>query len=176
MINVFKKFELYTPEHIPEEFVGHNIIFCRSSCGMDWYELRDKLSKDSTKILFNPETGTIGWHGKDVSKVFANKMSFLETKNVPVGFPTEDGADATDWMVDDKGDIVPNMPVIQRKFDREVSLRMNPITNRINFITEAMEDGDATPEEISELASLKQRRSVLRRITPEMVESDGWPE
>lgn len=60
---------------------------------------------------------------------------------------------------------------VQRR-DSEMALA----SARINALTDAQDDGDITPEEVEELAALREKRTRLRRLDLTTAPDIDWPE
>ncbi|WP_064043621.1 MULTISPECIES: tail fiber assembly protein, partial [Enterobacteriaceae] len=54
--------------------------------------------------------------------------------------------------------------------------RMAVVTARINQLTEAQDDGDITGDELTELATLREVRTKLRRLDLSTAPDIDWPD
>lgn len=82
-----KNFASYTPkEHALLEFQG--VLFLKSDCGLDWYELQPNLNPDSFKVFYNTD-GVVTSFSKDASTHFPEGMSLIEVDELPDGFDAD---------------------------------------------------------------------------------------
>ncbi|MCC1591169.1 tail fiber assembly protein, partial [Salmonella enterica subsp. enterica serovar Indiana] len=54
--------------------------------------------------------------------------------------------------------------------------RMTSVTSKINRLVEAQDDGDITSDELTELATLREVRTKLRRLDLSMAPDIDWPD
>lgn len=173
-LGLFSKYEDVKSEL--QGLLAAGAIFMRNDAGKDWYELISEQENTGFIYVMSDSDGVVISCEKDPSKLCP--LDFHVWK-IPADVSPQELAGMAcaggkysvhdGWLFEDRRHET-------KMFERVKLSKMSKLSSNINHLTELMEDGDATPEEISELASLKQRRSVLRRVTPEMVESDGWPE
>lgn len=166
-------------QYIPEdkelaELVKQGALFCRNADGVCWYDYRQTIPETMTTITVDDGYITSCTKNAELLWPVGSEVFHIPHEQVPEElYDMKCGAGK---YVYHDGWIIINREKEVYDFQMQLSQKMKPITSRINFIVEAMEDGDATPEEIAELSLLKQRRTALRRLTPELVESNGWPE
>lgn len=170
----FKNFRLSTAltpvqQDLKDTF---SIEFCEDENGIDWYHCRAFFSPDTWKFTYDA-TGRILSASMDATMLRPTGVSVAE---INAGdFPAEFGRDSSVfWRYQDGAiSLVPPDPFTLATERREQD--MAAATLRINALTQAQEDGDITPEEETELATLREYRSSLRRLDLSVAPDIDWP-
>ncbi|PHZ02605.1 tail fiber assembly protein [Citrobacter freundii] len=146
-----------------------SIQFIHDEAGVDWYILQKLFQTDTLKIQYD-KTGQIIAADKDATKLFPLNCSVVEfaDTNIPDGFQLGN-------FTYSNGTIVPVQIDYVALATAERDKRMAMVTARINQLTEAQDDGDITSAELSELSTLREVRTKLRRLVLSTAPYIDWP-
>lgn len=147
-----------------------SIQFIHDDSGSDWYELQPFFNADTVKIQYD-STGRIIAFDNDVSKLFPFGCSVVELEDIDIPDDFQPGS----FKYSD-GEII-RIPIDYVALaTSERDKRMAAITESINQLVEAQDDGDITDAELSELAALREFRTKLRRLDLSTAPDIVWPE
>lgn len=160
----------------PGDFIDapQSALFLKSEDGADWYHSQIFFSPETRKITFDKDGNILSQHN-DVSALWPYNASVTELpqSEIPADFPSF-GQSLFDWMYNDG--VVSRKPI---DYIAIATLRrdneMMEIGKRITALVEAQDDGDITSDELTELASLRERRSKLRRLDLSVAPDINWP-
>ncbi|CEU81593.1 tail fiber assembly protein [Salmonella enterica] len=146
-----------------------NIQFIHDESGVDWYVLQKLFQPDTLKIQYD-KTGLIIAADKDATKLFPLNCSVVEFADADI----TDGFQPGNFTYSN-GVIAPVQIDYVALARAERDRRMAVVTARINQITEAQDDGDITRAELSELSTLREVRTKLRRLVLSTAPDIDWP-
>ncbi|APW08149.1 tail fiber assembly protein [Salmonella enterica] len=147
-----------------------SIQFIHDEAGVDWYILQKLFQPDTLKMQYN-KTGLIIAADKDATKLFPLNCSVVEfaDTDIPDGFQTGN-------FTYSNGVIAPVQIDYVALATAERDRRMTSVTSKINRLVEAQDDGDITSDELTELATLREVRTKLRRLDLSMAPDIDWPD
>ena len=161
----FNNFKLYEPDDkkLP------TALYLRDNNGNDWYSVIESFSPDTFKISYRDD-GIIVACEKDASGLFPVNLSVVEVADtdIPDGFQPGN-------FTYSNGVIAPVQVDYVALATAERDRRMAVVTARIKQITEAQDDGDITRAELSELSTLREVRTKLRRLVLSTAPDIDWP-
>ncbi|EAB6530041.1 tail fiber assembly protein, partial [Salmonella enterica] len=145
-----------------------SIQFIHDEAGVDWYILQKLFQPDTLKMQYN-KTGLIIAADKDATKLFPLNCSVVEfaDTDIPDGFQTGN-------FTYSNGVIAPVQIDYVALATAERDRRMTSVTSKINRLVEAQDDGDITSDELTELATLREVRTKLRRLDLSMAPDIDW--
>lgn len=168
----FKKFTKTTELTPVQQELSENcsIQFIHDEAGVDWYILQKLFQPDTLKMQYN-KTGLIIAADKDATKLFPLNCSVVEfaDTDIPDGFQTGN-------FTYSNGVIAPVQIDYVALATAERDRRMTSVTSKINRLVEAQDDGDITSDELTELATLREVRTKLRRLDLSMAPDIDWPD
>ncbi|MGX5029471.1 tail fiber assembly protein [Enterobacter asburiae] len=189
---VFKKYApldkwgKYTPEKVaklsPEEIELYyvakspevNIVFLRDDNGNDWYQWLKKLSQETLKISFNPDSKEIIHFSYDASAIFPINQIVVEIapENVPDDFTAAGEKALGGAFLFDGGEIIAAPVDYEAEAQRKKLELMTQANNVIATLQDAVELNMATDEETANLQGWKKYRVLLSRVD---VKKPVWP-
>ncbi|HBJ7136869.1 TPA: tail fiber assembly protein [Salmonella enterica subsp. enterica serovar Derby] len=168
----FKNFTKTTELTPVQQELSENcsIQFIHDEAGVDWYILQKLFQPDTLKMQYN-KTGLIIAADKDATKLFPLNCSVVEfaDTDIPDGFQTGN-------FTYSNGVIAPVQIDYVALATAERDRRMTSVTSKINRLVEAQDDGDITSDELTELATLREVRTKLRRLDLSMAPDIDWPD
>lgn len=143
---------------------SHVLFFKEDETGRDFYAMQDEFSISTVKLALEPDTGVVHDAQIDVSKIVPSDLCIVEIENKDI--PSDLLDDKS--MTHKKYQYVNNVFSIVEKTENQKAIDerdrlMKIATTRITALVEAQDDGDITDAEKTELAALRQYRSLLRR-------------
>lgn len=162
----FNNFKLYEPDDkkLP------TALYLRDNKGNDWYSVIESFSPDTFKISYRDD-GIIIACEKDASGLFPVNLSVVEVADtdIPDGFQPGN-------FTYSNGVIAPVQVDYVALATAERDRRSAAVTARINKLVEAQDDGDITSDELTELATLREVRTKLRRLDLSKAPDINWPD
>jgi hypothetical protein len=164
--------KLYEPDE--KGLAPKDALFLKSSEGADWYQAQIHFSTNTRKIVFR-ENGDIVSQHSNVAMLWPIDMSITEIleTDLPDGFPVSD-VSCVDWQYKDGKVISKPIDFVAVAAQRRDS-EMSALSARITALMEAQEDGDITEAELTELVTLRERRTKLRRLDLSQAPEIEWP-
>lgn len=146
-----------------------SIQFIHDEAGVDWYILQKLFQPDTLKIQYG-KTGLIIAADKDATKLFPLNCSVVEfaDTDIPDGFQPGN-------FTYSNGVIAPVQINYVALATAERDKRMVSVTEKINQLTEALDDSDITDAELVELTALREVRTRLRRLDLTTAPDINWP-
>ncbi|QIR25232.1 tail fiber assembly protein [Enterobacter sp. SES19] len=151
-----------------------NVIFLKDENGNDWYQWLKRLSKETLKISFNPESKEIIHFSYDASAIFPINQIVVEVEpdNVPDEFTNAGNNALGGAFIFDDGKIT-LAPVEHRVEAQRKKLELlKQANNAIAMLQDAIELDMATEEEAAKLQKWKKFRVLLNRVD---VSKPDWP-
>ncbi|HDW0119033.1 TPA: tail fiber assembly protein [Enterobacter asburiae] len=163
-----KNFSQYEPEY---KQVLFDAIFLESEDGLDWYYHMSRFQSDTLKFCFD-KNNIIRSFSYQADKLFPLGMSVSEVKklDVPEGLNING-----EWMFSEGKIISVPFDYIQEAEQKRMDL-MKCVSEKIDLLVSAEDDGDITDEEKAILARLREYRSALRRLDLSKAPDVQWPE
>lgn len=153
---------------------GVNVVFLKDENGNDWYQWLKRLSKETLKVSFNPESKEIIHFSYDASAIFPLNQIVVEVKpdDVPDEF-TNAGNNALGGAFIFEGGKITLAPVdYQAEAQRKKLELLSQANNAIAMLQDAIELDMATEEEALKLQKWKKFRVLLSRVD---VSKPDWP-
>lgn len=165
---MLKNFSQYEPEY---KQVLFDAVFLESEDGLDWYYHMSRFQSDTLKVCFD-KNNIIRSFSYQVDKLFPLGMSVSEVNksDVPEGLNING-----EWMFFEGGIIPVPFDYIKEAEKKRTDL-MKGVSEQIDLLVSAEDDGDITDEEKSILARLREYRSALRRLDLSKAPDVQWPE
>lgn len=157
----FGKFKPYTPDDTnrPKIIDGQNVLFLRDNNGNDWYDVIKLFDESTTLKVGYDDNGAVRTFSTNIHALFPVNLSVVELPATKENMRVTLG---DDWYYKDGK--LQQIRDYQSMAVAERDKRITQITTRINWLAAAQEDGDISAEEEAELATLRARRSALRRL------------
>jgi hypothetical protein len=165
-----EELELYYIAKSPEM----NIVFLKDENGNDWYQWLKRLSKETLKVSFNPDSKEIIHFSYDVSTIFPVNQIVVEVapENVPDDF-TAAGEKALGGAFHFVDGAITAAPVdYEAEAQRNKLELLTQANNVIATLQDAVELDMATEEETANLHEWKKYRILLSRVD---VIKPVWP-
>ncbi|ELO7805827.1 tail fiber assembly protein [Salmonella enterica] len=168
----FKNFTKTTELTPVQQELSENcsIQFINDEAGIDWYILQKLFHSGTLKIQYD-KTGLIISADKDVTKLFPLNCSVVEFADTDIPDDFQPGN-----FTYSNGVIAPVQIDYVALATAERDRRMTSVTSKINRLVEAQDDGDITSDELTELATLREVRTKLRRLDLSMAPDIDWPD
>lgn len=153
---------------------GMNIVFLKDENDNDWYQWLKKLSKETLKISFNPDSNEIIHFSYDASTIFPINQIVAEIapENVPDEFTAAGEKALGGAFIFDDGKIIAVPVDYVAEAQRQKMELLNHANYVIAMLQDAVELSMATEEENSSLADWKRYRVLLNRVNPN---EPDWP-
>ncbi|MCK6697768.1 tail fiber assembly protein [Enterobacter bugandensis] len=151
-----------------------NVVFLKDENGNDWYQWLKRLSKETLKLSFNPESKEIVHFSYDASAIFPINQIVVEVDpdNVPDEF-TNAGNNALGGAFIFDGGKITLAPVDYREEAQRKKLELlTQANNEIAMLQDAIELDMATEKEAAKLQKWKKFRVLLSRVD---VSKPDWP-
>lgn len=167
-----------TPEELELYYVAKspemNVVFLKDENGNDWYQWLKKLSKETLKVSFNPDSKEIVHFSYDASTIFPVNQIVVEIgpESVPDVFTAagEKALGGAFLFVDGK---ITAAPVdYAAEAQRNKLELLTQANNVIATLQDAVELDMATEEETENLQEWKKYRVLLSRVD---VDKPVWP-
>lgn len=151
-----------------------NVIFLKDENGNDWYQWLKRLSKETLKISFNPESKEIIHFSYDASAIFPINQIVVEVEpdNVPDEFTNAGNNALGGAFIFDGGKITLAPVDYQAEAQRKKLELLKQANNAIAMLQDAIELDMATEEEAAKLQKWKKFRVLLNRVD---VSKPDWP-
>lgn len=168
-----------TPEELELYYVAKspdlNITFLKDDNGNDWYQWLKKLSQETLKISFNPDTKEIIHFSYDASAIFPINQIVVEVapENVPDEFTAAGEKALGGAFLFDGGEIIAAPVDFKAEAERKKLELLNQANNVIATLQDAVELDMATVEEADGLTQWRKYRVLLSRVD---VTAPVWPE
>ncbi|MEG5786962.1 tail fiber assembly protein [Enterobacter bugandensis] len=165
-----EELELYYIAKSPEM----NIVFLKDENGNDWYQWLKRLSKETLKVSFNPDSKEIIHFSYDASTIFPVNQIVVEVapENVPDDF-TAAGEKALGGAFHFVDGAITAAPVdYEAEAQRNKLELLTQANNVIATLQDAVELDMATEEETANLHEWKKYRILLSRVD---VIKPVWP-
>ncbi|EAA7369704.1 tail fiber assembly protein [Salmonella enterica] len=168
----FKKFTKTTELTPVQQELSENcsVQFIHDESGVDWYVLQKLFQPDTLKIQYD-KTGLIIAADKDATKLFPLNCSVMEFADTDIPDVFQPGN-----FTYSNGVIAPVQIDYVALATAERDRRSAAVTARINELVEAQDDGDITSDELTELATLREVRTKLRRLDLSKAPDINWPD
>ncbi|QGZ16314.1 tail fiber assembly protein U [Erwinia phage Hena1] len=153
-----KNFKIYTPETVPDGFLGHEVVFFQSEDGVDFYQILADMKEDTVKVLYRDDV-VVGF-STDASALYPADASLIELKaeNIPDDISI-DGR----FMVDFKKRAVKlNEKAILENTKEQILAEIAPT---IEDLQDKVDTGDATDETLETFKQWKAYRIAVRKAT-----------
>lgn len=146
-----------------------SVQFIHDESGVDWYILQKLFRVDTLKLQYN-NAGLVVAADIDASKLFPLECSVVEVVNTDMPDDFRVGQ-----FIYSNGSIIPSSVdhVADAMIERDN--RMAVATIQISNLAEAQDDGDITVQEMTELSSLREYRTKLRRLDLTAAPAINWP-
>ncbi|QCT18477.1 tail fiber assembly protein [Jejubacter calystegiae] len=167
-MKIFNDFSLYYPE---DDALPDGVLFLRSDNGADWYEVQQRFSEETLKVVFD-NRGVICSAEKDASGLWPLGCSVVEVDadNIPAGFAVNG-----QWQYA-AGKITP-VPVDNvANAEAEKARLLSVATASIAPLQDAIDLDIATDEEAELLKAWKKYRVLLNRVDTSVAPDIEWPE
>lgn len=158
----------YVPEYLD---LMIKAVYLQTPDGLDWYYHRASFQPDTMKICYDRDNVIRMFH-QDAQRLWPVGLSVTEVSadSVPDSLDIHGG-----WLYDN-GEIKP-VPVDHvAEAEKRRELEMGVVSARITVLSAAQDDGDITADEEAELATLRTRRSFLRRLDLSSAPDIDWQE
>lgn len=170
-----------TPEELELYYVAKspdlNISFLKDDNGNDWYQWLKKLSQETLKISFNPDTKEIIHFSYDASAIFPINQIVVEVapENVPDEFTAAGEKALGGAFLFDGGEIIAAPVDYAAVAQRQKMELMSQANNVIATLQDAVELDMATEKEGKSLLEWKKYRVLLNRIDTSNAPDIEWP-
>ncbi|MGL5171968.1 MAG: tail fiber assembly protein [Edwardsiella tarda] len=157
-----KNLTQYTPETDEQNEIAeqYNAIFWRDESGLDWYQAVTQFQPDTVKVKYL-SNGVICAIDKDASVICPEGGSVVEMTSLPDG-----AAGNGEWQFID-GNVVPrtytSVELIAKAEQKKQSL-LDEAVKAIAPLQDAIDIGEATPEEEAQLQAWKKFRVNVNRV------------
>lgn len=157
----FGKFSPYTTDapNKLKNIDGQQVIYLRDEKGNDWYDVIKLFDESTTLKVGYDDNGAVRTFTTNIHAFFPVNLSVVE---LPATEENMRVALGNDWYY--REGKLQQIRDYQAQAIAERDRRITEITTRINWLVAAQEDGDISAGEEAELATLRARRSALRRL------------
>ncbi|MCF1165148.1 tail fiber assembly protein [Yersinia pseudotuberculosis] len=160
-------------QYIPDEFsLGKNVSYLSDSDGLDWYKSQSLFTKKYI-IAVDHLTQKVMSVTSDISTLFPSGCDVLEFDEIP------DGCNISgNWIFDSEKLVRRNVSaaeIIAAAAAKKATLKA-AADSEIDWRQDAVDAGEASKKEISELAAWKKYRVALMRIDISKAPDINWPE
>ncbi|EOV9701334.1 tail fiber assembly protein [Cronobacter dublinensis] len=173
---VFRNFKINNELNKEQQQISDAIkaIFLSDENGLDWYEAQKSFSPDTIKVQFD-EGGIITAFDRDVSKLWPINQSVAEisASAAPSGLSVRGS-----WVWCD-GKITPrkyNQDELIKQADNQKNALLASAAAKMAPLQDAVDIGEATPDEVTMLRAWKGYRVALNRLDTGTAPDIVWPE
>lgn len=153
----FVNAKIYRPD---ERKFGEDAIYFISADGKDWYDSYGKFSQQY-KLCIEPDTGVVRSVSEDAGRLYPAGFTVVEVDQLPDGFSIDGN-----WCYAD-GHVIKRMPTQEEQIaqaERQKQTLLTAAANAIAPLQDAVDIGDATPEEVARLQAWKAFRVAVSRV------------
>ncbi|MBU9852778.1 tail fiber assembly protein [Rahnella aceris] len=154
---------------------ARGVKFIGDPQGNDWYQLVNKFSADTLKIIFD-DSGIIRMASYDASTLWAEGQSVAEVDVIPAGFDSEILRER--WVFDGKkiservytaSELMEQATATREELQAEAALQIAPLQDAVDI-------DEATDKERANLTAWKKYRVALNRLDLSAAPDINWPE